>query len=185
MISLGQIKVGTKIIFKDSPYEVIIAEHLKMGRGGAKLVTKLRNLLNQSVIDYTFAGEEKLEEADISYSQAQFLYQENDQAFFMATDDFATVQLKLPESRLRYLKEGQTTDLLMWQGQAIDANIPKKVELTISYTEPGFKGNTASAALKPATLETGAQVNVPLFLDVGDKILINTDTGAYDSRVGR
>ena len=183
MISLGQVKVGSNIIFRDKPHQVVEVNHLKMGRGSAKLVTKLRNLVDQSVYDYTFAGDEKLEEASISYRQVQFLYREGKDGFFMTNDDFETLSLPLGEARAKYLKEGETVDLMLWQNQPIDVKLPKKVTLKVTYTEPGFKGNNANAATKPATVETGATINVPLFIKDGDSITINTDTGSYDSRV--
>lgn len=183
MLSLGQVKNGTKIMFRSFPHEVLEANHHKMGRGRAKLVTKLRNLVDQSVYDYTFAGDERFEEAEISYRQAQFLYREGKDGFFMTNDDFATLSLPLPDARAKYLKEGESVDLMLWQQRPIDVKLPKKVSLTVTYTEPGFKGNTTSATLKKATVETGAQINVPLFIKEGDTITINTDTGTYDSRV--
>ncbi|HUD20504.1 MAG TPA: elongation factor P [Candidatus Saccharimonadales bacterium] len=182
MLNLGQVKVGNKIIFRAQPFEVVEANHLKMGRGGAKLVTKLRNLIDQSVIDYTFAGDERLEEAEVGYKAAQFLYGENDKCFFMTNDDFEQVEIRLPKSRLGLLKEGQAVDICFWQNRALDVKLPGKVELEVTYTEPGFKGNTAGTTLKSATLETGAKINVPLFINTGDKVRVNTDTGAYDSR---
>lgn len=183
MFSLGEVRPGFKIIFRDAPHEVVEANHHKMGRGGAKLVTKLRNLLNQSVYDYTFAGDERLEEANISYRAVQFLYNESDQSFFMTNDDFETISLKLATNRAKFLKEGEAVDLMFWKDQPIDVRIPKKVVLKITYTEPGFKGNTASSVLKPATTETDAQVMVPLFINVGDLIEVNTDTNEYAGRV--
>ncbi len=183
MLNLGEVRPGDKIIFRESPHVVVAADHLKMGRGGAKLVTKLRNLLDGSVYDYTFAGNERLDEADISYKQTQYLYLEAGEAYFMTNDTFETVSLKLPENRVRFLKEGENVDLMMWKDQPIDVNLPKKVELKVVYTEPGFKGNTASSVLKPAKLETGAEINVPLFIKEGDVIQINTDTAEYTSRV--
>ena len=182
MIPLGQVKVGTKIIFRDAPFEIIESNHLKMGRGGAKLVTKMRNLLTQATIDYTFAGDEKLEEANLGYRAAQYLYRDNKEASFMAADDFETLALTLPENRTRFLSEGEKVDLLIWNNQPIDIKLPTKVTLEISYTEPGFKGNTASSTLKPATLATGAQITVPLFINIGDNIVVNTVTGEYVSR---
>jgi elongation factor P len=182
VISLNQARVGSKIIFREAPYEVIDASHLKMGRGGAKLVTKLRNLLTQTVIDYTFAGDERLELADLVYRNAQFLYRENDQAFFMTNDDYETLSLALPEARTRFLKEGEAVDLLLWADKPIDIRQPAKVTLKVTYTEPGFKGNTTSSVLKPATLETGAIINVPLFVNIGDFIVVNTETAQYAER---
>lgn len=183
MFSLGQVRAGSKIIFRDQPFEVLEANHHKMGRGGAKLVTKLRNLLDQSVIDFTFAGDEKIEEAAIRYRAAQFLYAEGEQAHCMTSDDYEQVSLTVPSSTQRFLKEGLRVDLMFWQDQPIAIKLPPKVELRVTYTEPGFKGNTTSAALKPATLETGANINVPLFIKTDDTITVNTETGAYDSRV--
>lgn len=182
MISLGQVKTGNKIMFRDAPYEVLESNHHKMGRGGAKLVTKLRNLLTQAVIDYTFAGDERLELADLVYRNAQYLYREGDQANFMTNDDYETLSLALPETRTRFLKEGEAVDLLLWADRPIDIRQPAKVTLKVTYTEPGFKGNTTSSVLKPATLETGAVINVPLFVNIGDNIVVNTETAAYAER---
>ncbi len=183
MISLGQAKIGTKIIWRQEPHEIIEANHHKMGRGGAKLVTKLRNLISQAVIDYTFQGDEKLEEAEVGYRNSQYLYSEQTTHFFMTNDDFTQFSLVLPKDRVKFLKEGENVDLMIWNNQVIDVKLPKKVELRVTYTEPGFKGDTASAGSKPATVETGAGTQVPLFIQIGDTIRINTDTGAYDSRV--
>lgn len=183
MYSLGEIRPGYKIIFRSAPHEVLEANHHKMGRGGAKLVTKLRNLLDQSVYDYTFAGDERLEEANINFRASQFLYREGNDAFFMTNDDFETLSIPLPETRTKFIKEGETVDLMLYQGRAIDVRLPKKVTLKVTYTEPGFKGNTTSSSInKPATLETGASIGVPLFIGVGDCIVVNTETGQYDSR---
>ncbi len=183
VISLNQARVGTKIMFRDAPQEVIEANHHKMGRGGAKLVTKLRNLLTQAVIDYTFAGDERLELADLAYRNAQFLYREGAEAYFMTNDDYETLSLTLPEARTKFLKEGSEVDLLLWANRPmIDIRFPAKATLKVTYTEPGFKGNTASSVLKPATLETGAQINVPLFINIGDSIVVNTETSQYTER---
>jgi len=161
---------------------VLESNHLKMGRGGAKLVTKMRNLLNLAVIDYTFAGEDKLEEAQINFSKAQFLYTEGDLSFFMKSDDYEQISLRLSADRRKFLKEGEEIDLMFWGSRAIDARLPKKVTLEVTYTEPGFRGDSVSTTLKAATVETGANVQVPLFINIGDKINVNTDTGQYDSR---
>ncbi|MEX1051846.1 MAG: elongation factor P [Patescibacteria group bacterium] len=183
MLSLNQAKAGTKIIWRAAPHEIVEANHLKVGRGGAKLVTKLRNLLTGSTIDYTFAGDERLEEAEIRYRPSQFLYAQDDKSFLMTNDDYETLEVALPKKQSQFLLEGSTADLIIWQGQAIGVNLPKKVELKVSYTEPGFKGNTQSSTLKPAQLETGLEVMVPLFINAGDIIRVSTETGAYDARV--
>ncbi len=182
MLSLAQAKAGAKILWRNAPHEIVEANHLKVGRGGAKLVTKLRNLLTGATIDYTFAGDEKLEEAEVRYRPSQYLYSEGEQAFFMTSDDYETISVKLSAKQNQFLLEGASADLIIWQDRAIGVNLPKKVELKVQYTEPGFKGNTQSATLKPATLETGLEVMVPLFVSVGDTVRINTETGAYDGR---
>lgn len=182
MLSLGQVKVGAKIIYRQEPHVVLLANHLKVGRGGAKLVTKLRNLVTHAVYDFTFSGDERLEEAEVGYRKAQFLYADAEGAFFMTQDTFETLCLKLEPKRISLLKEGQEVDLLLWKSQPLDIILPPKVSLVVTYTEPGFKGNTTSSTLKNATLETGAEVMVPLFINVKDRVLINTDTASYDGR---
>ncbi len=182
MLSLNQIRSGQKIIFRGEPYEVIEANHLKVGRGGAKLVTKLRNFLTGATIDYTFAGDERLDEAEVRYRASQYLYAEAEQAYFMTNDDYETLAVKLPVKQTQLLLEGSTADLIIWQNQAIGINLPKKVELKVAYTEPGFKGNTQSSTLKPAKLETGLEIQVPLFINVGDTVRVNTETASYDAR---
>lgn len=183
MLSLNQAKTGAKIIWREAPHEIVEANHLKVGRGGAKLVTKLRNLLTGAVIDYTFAGDEKLEQAEIRFRIAQYLYSEGDKAFFMTSDDFSTVELSIPKIQQQFLLEGESADLIVWRDQPIAVSLPKKVNLKVTYTEPGFKGNTQSSVQKPAKLETGLEVMVPLFINVGDTIVVNTETGRYDGRV--
>lgn len=170
-------------MFRDEPHIVVSAAHHKMGRGGANLVTKLRNLLTGAIFETTFSGNERLEEADISYKNAQFLYLEGEMAYFMLMDNFETISLKLDSEVAQLLKEEMPVDLMLWQERAIDVKLPAKIVLEVKYTEPGFKGNTASGGTtKPATLETGAVINVPLFINAGDKIEINTDTKEYSKR---
>jgi elongation factor P len=182
MLPLNQVRAGAKIIFRDSPHQVLEANHLKVGRGGAKLTTKLRSLLDGSVIDYTFAGEEKLEEALVSYKGAQYLYSEGTTGFFMLNDTYEQVSLPTRPDQTKFLKEGGSVDLVLWQDQVIDVQVPKKVVLEVQYTEPAAKGNTVNAATKDATLETGATVKVPLFIKTGDLVEVNTETGLYSAR---
>lgn len=182
MISLGQVRAGGRVVWRGEPHEIVEAKHLKVGRSGAKLVTKLRNLLTQAMVEYTFQGDEKFEEADIGYRSSQYLYSEDSTHYLMSNDNYEQFSLSLPKSRMRLLREGEAVDVLLWNGRVIDVKLPKKVELRVTYTEPGFKGDTSGSTTKPATVETGATVNVPLFINIGDSIRINTDTAAYDSR---
>lgn len=183
MISLNQVRAGTKIIFRTVPHQVIEANHLKVGRGGAKLQTKLRSLIDGSVIDHTFAGEERLEEANVTYRAAQYLYQEGSTAFFMLNDTYEQISLPASSDRTKFLTEGGVVDLIIWQEKVIDIQIPKKVSLAVSYTEPAAKGNTVNAASKEARLESGAVIKVPLFIKTGDHVEVNTETGLYSARV--
>jgi len=182
MLSLNQVRIGTKILFQNQPVEVISVNHLKMGRSGAKLVTKLRNLLTQSVVDYTFQGDEKLETADIIYKAAQYLYSQDETAFFMLADTYEQVETSLTSEQRRFIIEGCDCDLVFWRDRVIDIKLPPKVNLKVDYTEPGFKGDTATAAFKQATLENGTAIQVPLFIKDGDTIRVSTETGQYDSR---
>ena len=183
MLSLAQVKIGSKIIWRGVPHEVVSAAHLQAGRGQAKLDTKLRNLLTQAIFEQTFQGNDRIEEASLRYINATYLYREVQDAQVMLRDTFEQASIRLAPERFNYLKEGAPVDLLYWRDTVIDVKLPKKVELEVAYTEPAEKGNTVNAALKMATLETGAQIQVPLFIKTGDKIVVNTETGQYDSRV--
>lgn len=182
MLSLAQVKVGSKIIFRETPHEVIDANHIKMGRGQAKLDTKLRNLLNQSIFGHTFSGNDRIEEAALNYQAATFLYKEGSNAQVMINDTFEQSSLPLAEERFRFLSEGQTVDLLFFKDSVIDLKLPKKVTLEVKYTEPADRGNTVNTALKPAELSSGSTIQVPLFIKTGDSIIVNTELASYDSR---
>ncbi len=184
MLSITDLKIGTKVTYENAPYVVIFAQHSKQGRAGSVMRTTLRNLINGAVIEKTFAGGEKLESADLITKKAQFLYKDGSGYHFMRSDDFEQFTLiseqlgKLSE----YLKEGEEIDILYYNDSPINVNLPIKIVLEVTYTEPGFRGNTASTVTKPATLETGAQINVPLFIKNGNKIVVDTRTGEYVER---
>ncbi|MBI2589605.1 elongation factor P [Candidatus Berkelbacteria bacterium] len=185
MLGITDLKVGTFFELDRAPHQVIAAEHSKMGRGGAVLRTKVRNLKTGAIYERTFRGGESFEESDIARRKGQFLYNNPTSATFMESDTFA--QYTLAEERIgadiNYLVDGLEVDLILYNNQILAIQLPAKVELSISYTEPGFKGDTQSAAMKPATLETGLIIQVPLFIKSGDKVRINTATGQYVERV--
>lgn len=185
MLSINDLKVGTKINFEGAPYVVISSQHSKLGRGGGIQRTKLRNLISGTILEKTFAGAEKLEEAELETKKAQYLY--HDEAGYNFMDSATFEQFSLTKNQLgqvaNFLKEGGEVDIIYFDNQPININLPIKMTFEVTYTEPGFKGNTASTVNKPATIETGAQVNVPLFIKDGDKIVIDTRTGQYVSRV--
>lgn len=184
MLSINDLKIGTKIIFNQEPHQVIYTEHSKLGRGGGILRTKIKNLISGATLEKTFAGAEKIQEAELETKKAQYLYKDTENFYFMDAANFE--QFSILSSKLgktaNFLKEGAEVDILYFQNLPINVQLPIKITLEVTYTEPGFKGNTASTVLKPATLETGAQINVPLFIKDGDKIVIDTRTSVYVER---
>lgn len=188
MLSINDLKLGTRILFNNQPYQVIFAQHSKQGRAGGILRSKLKNLIDGSTIEHTFAGAEKVEPAELESKNAQFLYKTDDTYNFMDPKTFE--QFSLSEKQVgtmgKFLKEGSDEsseiDILYYDGEPVNIQLPIKIKFKVTYTEPGFKGNTASTVTKPATLETGAQVNVPLFIKENDIIVIDTRTGEYVER---
>lgn len=184
MLGLTDIKTGRTIIHNGEPYLVLDYLHSMIGRGGAVMRTKLKNLLSGVIIDFTFTGAEKVEEAEMSKSHAQYLYREGDQYQFMDTatyDQFFLSEESLGDM-MKYLVEGTEVSILNWNGNPINVEIPVKVTLTVTDAPPGLKGDTASGGDKVVTLETGLQVTTPLFVKVGDRLIINTEKGTYVSR---
>lgn len=184
MLSINDLKIGTKIIFNHAPFQVILAQHSKLGRGGGILRAKMKNLIDGAVIEKTFAGAEKIEEAHLETRTSQFLYHDENEYFFMDSDSFEQFTLNKNQlgSSANFLKEGENVGILYFQENPINIQLPIKINLKVTYTEPGFKGNTASTVTKPATLETGAQVKVPLFIKENDEIVVDTRTGEYVER---
>jgi elongation factor P len=184
MLSLSDIKTGKTISLNNEPYLVIFHQHSKMGRAGAVLRTKIRNLKTGSVMEKTFQGADKIEEAEISKSKAQFLYQEDDNYFFM--DNGSYEQFSLPRSVLgnltNFLLEGTEVTFLAYNTIPINIELPVKMDFKVVEAPPAIKGNTADGGSKQVTLETGIKVNTPLFVKVGDTIRINTETGEYVER---
>jgi elongation factor P len=185
MLSISDLRPGLAIIWNNQPHIVVWREHAMMGRGGGFVRTKLKNLVNGATVENTFKGNDKIQEADLFRSQAQFLFFEGLNPVFMDTATFD--QFTLPRDQIgesaNFLTDGMTVDVLSYEGRPMTVSLPIKVELKITYTEPGFKGNTASATLKPATLETGTQIQVPLFINQGDIIRVDTRDGSYIERV--
>ena len=184
MLGITEIKTGRNIIWQNEPYLVIDYLHSMIGRGGAVMRTKLKNLITGSVIDITFAGAEKVEEAEISKSHAQYLYHEGEEYQFMDTKTYD--QFFLPKTVLGkatdYLIEGTEVSILNWNNHPINIEVPVKVTLAVTDAPPGLKGDTASGGDKVVTLETGLQVTTPLFVKSGDSVIVNTEKGTYVSR---
>jgi len=158
--------------------------HHAMGRGGAVVQVKLKNLLTGGVVEKSFRSSDKIQPADVSRVNMQMLYREGDNLVFMnnETYDQDTVSTDVLGDQAKYVADGSEVQLQYFNGRVIGLDIPNAVYLEVTETEPGVRGDTATAALKPATLETGVQLMVPLFINEGDKIKVNTLTGAYLER---
>jgi len=185
LISTSEFRKGAKVEFKNAPYEIIDFQHVKMGRGGAIVRTKLRNLKTGSIIEETFKAGEKLKKPDMEERTMQYLYKQDDSFFFMDTENYE--QLPLTADQLgdakKFIKENMEVKALFYSGSLLTVELPIFVELTITKTDPGFKGDTASGGSKPALLESGTTVKVPFHLCEGDVIKVDTRTSEYIERV--
>ncbi len=185
MPSTNEFRNGLKIEMDGEPYVMVEFQHVKPGKGGAFVRTKLKNLKTGRVLDKKFRSGESVDAPDIIQKQMQYLYRDGDMYVFMDTSDYE--QTPLPKvnigENVKWLKEESICDIMFHNGEAISVELPTFVELAIAKTEPGVKGDTAAGGNKPAELETGASVNVPLFLNEGDVLKIDTRTGEYIERV--
>jgi elongation factor P len=184
MLTINEIKTGKNIVLDGQPYAVQYCEHSKTGRAGAVLRTKLRNLVTGAILDKTFQGVDKAEEADISKTQAQYLYKEKDNYFFMDSvnfDQFSLSRNVLGEN-INYLIEGIGVAILNFNNTPINIELPVKVKLKVIEAPPGIKGDSVSSGGKIVTLETGMKISTPLFVKAGDEIIVNTEKGEYASR---
>lgn len=185
MISAGDFRNGITIEIDNNIYQIIEFQHVKPGKGAAFVRTKLKNIINGGAIEKTFRPTEKFPQARIDRKDMQYLYQDGDLFYFMDTDNYEQVAINGDTigDNLKYVKENEMCKICAHNGSVFAVEPPLFVELEITDTEPGFKGDTAQGASKPATVETGATVYVPLFVETGDKIKIDTRTGEYLSRV--
>lgn len=186
MVSTSDFKKGLKIEYKGEPCEIIDFQHVKMGRGGAIVRTKLKSLKTGAVYEDTFRSGEKFETPGLEEKNMQYLYNHEDLYYFMDMDTYEQVPLtssQLGDAR-RFLKENLTVKILYHKGNPISVELPTFVELTVTKTDPaGFKGDTTSGGGKPATLETGAVIKVPFHINEGDVIKVDTRTSEYIERV--
>lgn len=185
MISAGDFRNGITIELDNNVYQIIEFQHVKPGKGAAFVRTKLKNIKNGGVIEKTFRPTEKCPQARIDRKDMQYLYEDGDLYYFMDTETYDQIALngETVGDALKFVKENEMCKVCSHNGSVFSVEPPLFVELDITETEPGFKGDTATGASKPATVETGAVVAVPLFVEQGDKIKIDTRTGEYLSRV--
>lgn len=183
--SAGDFRNGMTLEIEGNVYQVLEFMHVKPGKGAAFVRTKLKNIINGGVVEKTFRPTETFEEAYIERKTMQYLYNDGDLYYFMDNETYDQIAVNSDDvgDALKFVKENENVTVSSYQGKVFAIEPPFTVELVVTETEPGFKGNTAQGATKPAVVETGAQVAVPLFVEQGEKIKIDTRTGEYLSRV--
>lgn len=184
MISVNDFKTGATIEVDGDIWRVIEFQHVKPGKGAAFVRSKLRNLRNGNINEKTFRGGERVKRAQIDNIRMQYLYANGDDHVFMNNETYDQIEIpgKQIEYELKFLQENMEVHVIQFQGEVLGVQLPITVELEVTETEPGIKGDTASGGSKPATVETGLTVQVPFFVNVGDKLVINTEEGEYVSR---
>ncbi|NLM74151.1 MAG: elongation factor P [Clostridiaceae bacterium] len=184
MIVAGDFKNGTTFEMDGQVYQIIEFQHVKPGKGAAFVRTKIRNVITGATVERTFNPTDKFEKAQINRRDMEYLYNDGDLAYFMDTETYEQLPLNMSQVKdaLQFVKENTVCKVLSYKDNVFGIEPPMFVELEVIATEPGFKGDTATGATKPATVETGAQVKVPLFIEIGEKIQIDTRTGEYLGR---
>ena len=185
MLSTNQFRNGNHIDVDGTIFKIVEFQHVKPGKGGAFVRTKLRRASDGAVIDRTFRAGEKFRSVRTEVRRMQYLYKDGTDAHFMDTESYE--QLTIPEATLadplRFMKESEEVELLYIDGEPADVQLPSAIDLAVSQTEPGVRGDTASGGgTKPAVLETGARIQVPLFVNIGDHVRVDTRSGDYVSR---
>ena len=185
-VDTSQFRNGLKVEIDGEPYVMIYFQHVKPGKGGAFVRTKIKHLRTGRVLERTFRSGERLDEAEVEDKKMQYLYQDGDQFIFMDQESYDQIPFtreQIGDAR-KYLKENLDVDVVFWRGKPINIELPPFIIAVVSQCDPGLKGDTASGATKPATLETGAVVQVPLFIKEGESIRVDTRTNVYVERVG-
>ncbi len=184
MISVTDLRAGRRFLLEGSPWQVLEYKHTKMGRGSATIKIKAKNLKNGSVLEKSYINGAKVEPIETENKNLQFLYQDKNDYFFADAKTFEQVSLdrEFLAGKEKFLKEGVEVLVLFWEGQPLDIELPNSMVFTVATTDPGVKGNSATNVFKPAVMENGLQVKVPLFVNVGDKIKVDTRSGEYLER---
>ena len=185
MLDISQVRLGSVVKYDGAPYSITSAQQKQVGRGGSIKVLKMKNLIDGKVLEKTIQGSDRMEEADLNRGKAQYLYKEGNEIHFMNNESFEQFSIEKGNvgEAINYLVEGTDVNILYFEGKPVSVDIPVKVELKVTDAPPGVKGDTAGTATKVITLETGYEINAPLFIKQGDKVRINTETGAYVERV--
>ena len=186
-VDTSQFRNGLKLEIDGQPNTITYFQHVKPGKGGAFVRTKLKNLLNGKVVERTFRSGEKLEEADIEEKSMQYLYHDGQELIFMDAQSYDQIPIggDVLGNAVNYLLENMEVEVLFWRGKPVNIGLPNYVEAKVKKSDPGLKGDTSSGATKPATIESGATLQVPLFIEEGDVIRVDTRTGEYSERVSK
>ena len=183
--SAGDFRNGTTFEMDGNVYKVVEFQHVKPGKGSAFVRTKIKNVITGSVIEKTFNPSEKFPAAQIEKKEMQYLYEDGGLYYFMDNETYEQIPLNKDQlgDSLKFLKENMNVKVLSYKGKVFSIEPPIFVELEVTYTEPGFAGNTATTSGKPATLENGYQLNVTMFVNIGDVVRVDTRTGEYMERI--
>ena len=186
MIDSGELRKGITIELDGELYQVLDYQHIKIGRGSAVVRLKLRDIRAGHITERTFQASEKFTRARLDYRTMQYLYNDGDLYYFMDEENYEQMPISTSQlgDTLNYLKEGMSLEVSSYKGELVSVELPITVELKVIDTGPGFKGDTATAGTKPATLETGITIQVPLFINTGDVIKVDTRSGSYLERAG-
>lgn len=181
---IDELKIGTVVTINGDPYVVLKSDFMKTAQRRPVMRTKLRNLKNGSVLEKTFKQGDNVEASDVNHSKAQYLYQEQEQYYFMDQENYEqfSISQKVLLDTSKYLKEGELYTILNFENKPIAVELPKKIDLKVTEAPPGIKGDTATGGCKEITLENGLKINAPLFIKVGDVVRVNTQTGEYSER---
>ncbi len=181
----GDLRNGTTFELDGNVFRVVEFQHVKPGKGAAFVRVKMKNVITGAVIERTFNPSEKLQGAEIEKREMQYLYNDGTLYYFMDNSTYDQIPLNEEQigDALKYIKENMNVTMLSFKGNVFAVEPPMFVELEVTYTEPGFSGNTTTTSGKPATLENGLEISVPLFVEIGDKIRIDTRTGQYMERI--
>ncbi len=181
----GDLRNGTTFELDNNVFRVVEFQHVKPGKGAAFVRVKMKNVITGSVLERTFNPSEKLQGAEIEKRDMQYLYNDGELYYFMDNNTYDQMPLNEEQigDALKYIKENMNVTMLAFKGKVFAVEPPMFVELEVTYTEPGFSGNTTTTSGKPATLENGLEISVPLFVNIGDKIRIDTRTGEYMERI--
>jgi len=184
MYTINDLKTGTTFEMEGSPYLVLEYQHSKMGRGGAVMRTKIKNLLTGAILQRTFQGSDKFNEVRIERRKVQYLYQDSGRYYFMDQEDYSQFDMGNDElgSAINFLKDGEIVQFQYYEGKPINIDLPIKMVFEVTEASEGVKGDTVSSSTKQVKIETGLTVNVPLFVKQGDKIRVDTRNGAYVER---